>query len=453
MQVSVLRYHLLKLMVYSLLITGVLVSQPAGIIAANKTQHQEWMNQNGIEMNVTDFVVNIIDLLENEVIYEGSNLVGWPLDIESAYNPDLIVFRGYQLGTAGIGDFFLDAYLAGWSKAYLMLNDTINHFVTSYDEDPNGGIHWSRIANARSDAWTGNRYGISGILDFLVRAQSEDIIDVTKLVEDGLIWLQNQRFEDGSIPIEPESYVTTGQEYGAAGIGSSFLKISDWVGNDTYTDFSIDIGEWIIDKGNWKNSRFRVPWTPFGEDTEFDDFYTTGYGVGEAGVLAFMIDLYERTDDSQFKDVAIGLANELVGTDLGGYWISGSVDYITELYDGNGGLGGLYVGASGIALQLLRMYQLTNNQQYLESAVRVERFIESLIHVDGSVAVGLSRDQNQTGLALGSSGIAKYYLELFTILGDEKYLEIAEKILTHVYELFLVYGNVPIVNLHILKMN
>ncbi|MHA2253956.1 MAG: lanthionine synthetase LanC family protein, partial [Candidatus Kariarchaeaceae archaeon] len=397
--------------------------------------------------NATEFVNLIIDSLYQEARFdENDSLIGWILLKNTTREYDEFVFRGYQWGVAGIGDFLLDAYLAGYTDASSLMDDSITHLVENIVEDGDEGYYWPRIAIIRSDGWPGHRYGNAGIAKFLARVQAENSsLDLQTIIEEAFVWVKNQQNEDG-IPIQDRgTYITTGIEYGAAGIGSSLLEVYKNLQISTYLSFAEDMANWIIQVGAWKDDRFRVIWTPYGDNTEFDGFHATGLSVGMAGIMDFMLDLFETTSNSTYKEVAIGMANDLLVTDQGGYWYDGAVSYITKYVHGNSGLVGYNVGSTGIAEQLLRIYDLTSDQQLLESSARVEKFVEHFSHEDGSISAGIINDVvKPTGLGLGSAGIAEYYLNLYERFKNDRHLEVSTRILTHLYDLYIQYGLIPV---------
>lgn len=416
-------------------------------LSSGREKNQEIASYEPIDtFNATEFIDKILNALEVEARYEADDLIGWTHVKDSKHDPDELMYVGYQVGLAGIADFLLDAYVTGKSHVVSLINDSITHFLDNRIQDPVEGTNWQRIANILSESWLGNRYGVAGISKYLARVQKENLVsNIENVISDAYRWVKNQKIEDGSLPISPNDYVTTGQEYGAAGMGSSFLLVGKYLQNASYIEFAKEIAIWINKSGTWDEDRFRVPWTPFGGDTEFDQYVATGFGVGEAGIIDFMLDLYEYTNENLFKDLAIGLAKDLIASDQGGYWNYGSVAYITTLYAGNDGLIGYYSGNSGIALQLLRIYNITKDPKLLKSSARAELFIEKLILESGATSIGKDYQYvHRTGLGTGAAGVANYYLDLYEKFGLERHLKTSEKILTHLYGIFQNYGLIPV---------
>lgn len=359
-------------------------------------------------------VIKIIELLEDNAIYDEEGLMGWPYRLNSTIKGDERWYRGYTTGMAGIGDFLLHAYQSGIIESKKLLDEIIKHFLLDFYVSNDRGIYWGRFANENTAGWLGVRYGTSGILKFLghVYKDYNSSSELLQLIEKGYEWLVNQEDSEGW-PITPTGYITTGWEYGALGIADAMFDLYKATANDTYLKDTKRVTDWLIDLGTWDEDILSIPWTPIGEDTEFEDLSVTGLGAGEAGIIEFLIRLYAETSNEEYRNAAIGLGNHLVSVDQGGFWKDGSVSYITKLYSDNTGLTGYFVGSTGIAKVMFDLYDLSNDKKYLESAVGVEKFVGNYLHVD-RVDLGINLEASQfTGLSKGSAGVALYYLELF----------------------------------------
>lgn len=340
--------------------------------------------------------------------------MGWPYRLNSTIEGDERWYRGYTAGMAGIGDFLLHAYQSGIIESKKLLDEIIDHYLFDFYVSNDRGIYWGRFANENTAGWLGVRYGSSGILKFLghVYQDYNNSAEILQRIEKGYEWLVNQEDDEGW-PITPTGYITTGWEYGALGIADAMLDLYKATANNTYLQDAKRVSDWLIGLGVWKEEILSIPWTPIGEDTEFENLSVTGLAAGEAGIIEFLIRLYEETSNEAYRSAAVGLGNHLVSVDQGGFWKDGSVSYITKLYSDNTGLTGYFVGSTGIAKVMLDLYDLTDDKRYLESAVRVEKFVENYLHVD-RVALGINLEASQfTGLSKGSAGVALYYLLLF----------------------------------------
>ncbi len=387
------------------------------------------------EMSYTSSVERIIDYLEQYAIYDGELLMGWPYRINNTIDGGDRLYRGYTTGMAGIGDFLLDAYDNGINQSQKLLDEIIYHYMNDYYESKVEGIYWGSFAQETTGGWLGIRYGTAGIFKFLIRAyesyyHQDSLLDIIEL---GYKWLIDQKDDEGW-PMTPGGYITTGWEYGGIGIADAMLDLYEITGNQTYLSRAVEITDSILGFGTWNESVFSIPWTPYGEDTEFDDFIASGIGVGEAGIINYLFRINNIVDSDEYSSKIIGLGNHLLNIDFGGYFPQGSVSYITILYSDNTGLTGYYVGSSGIADIFLKLYDESNNQEFLKSAARIEKFIENFTE-NNTVSLGIDFEMSKfTGLTKGSSGVAYYYLSLYMRYGNDRHKSTAKGILDHLSE-------------------
>lgn len=396
------------------------------------------------ELSYTSSVERIIDYLEQHAIYDEELLKGWPYRLNSTIKGDDRWYRGYTAGMAGIGDFLLDALDNGINQSNKLLDEIIYHYMNDYYESNVEGIYWGRFAQENTNGWLGIRYGTSGILKFLIHAYKSYYHhdSLLELIELSYTWLLDQKDDEGW-PMSPGGYITTGWEYGGVGIADAILDLYEATGNQTYLTLALEITDSILGFGTWNGSMYIIPWTPYGNNTEYEDFIASGIGVGEAGIIKFLLRINNIADSDEYSKKIIGLGNHLLNIDFGGYFPQGSVSYITRLYSDNTGLTGYYVGSSGIADIFLKLYDESNNHEFLKSAARVEKFIENFIE-NNSVSLGIDLDVSQfTGLTKGSSGVAYYYLSLYERYGNDRHISTAKGILDHLSEI-LQDGLIPI---------
>ena len=421
---------------YFLIINLLLIfSMSSGISVADlPEQPSTKIDTTYLSFNATVFVDDIISTLVSEAEYDDGVLKGWQYRKDSSSSSDDRYYIGYQTGIAGIGDFLLSAYLSGFESSKAILDEIVNYFMTEYSESLSEGVYWPRRTDAPTSGWTSQRYGSAGVLSFLSRVysdynQSADLLDV---MEQGYTWLLDQKNDEG-YPMSPMGYVTTGFEYGAMGIGLSMLDLYDSTSDSSYLDDAKVVADWIIDQSTVVDDTLQVVWAANGQGTHFEDVRVTGYGAGITGVVEYFLNLYSASNDEVYLDAAIQLGNDLIDLDLGGYWFNGSVDYITGLNHSNA-LTGYYVGSSGIAIKLLDLFDQTNNASYLNSAARVEKFIEYTTDDNGLTDLGLVHNSSHyLGLSKGSAGIAQYYIDLYNRYGEQRYLDSTKLILDNIY--------------------
>ena len=398
----------------------------------------------------SQFLTQIIQKLQDYAIYTNGTLDGWLNRVNGTNYYSDLVYNGYTVGVAGIGDFLINAYKAGNDNALQLIQDAVNHFAETGVTDNQNRTYWERFSTLDSDPWTGNRYGSAGILNFLGHAYQLGIPNATEsLLDNGVKWLMSTQDPYGYWPIQEDSYVTTGIDYGAAGMASALLNLYKITSNPDYLNYSITIADYLAGLATFDDPYVQIPWTPAVDDPDFLGQRFSGIAVGEAGIMDFYYQLYNTTHETKYLDISIGLAEDLINIDLGGYWPEGTVDYLDPCpnYNDKGdatALIGFRVGATGTSYELLQLYQNHGNSDYLNSALQTAEFVAPFLLADGSVSAGLYLDEYQfTGLSLGAAGVANYFVELYKYNSNAMYYAYAERILSHLYQLMVQYGLVP----------
>lgn len=198
-------------------------------------------------------------------------------------------------------------------------------------------------------------------------------------------------------------------------------------------------------------------------DAADDQGYWCAIYAGAAGVGFFLIDLYARTGESRYRDIALQAAHWLEGqVAAGNEELSGP-----SLICGRGSLAYFYwraaivledralldraeahaeacaameqkatemiVGAPGTGLLFLEIYGATGNDRYLRLAEEMGEFLmRSAERVGAGVrwpfwAVPPDNSPNRcyTGFAHGAAGSASFLLDLFHVTRDDRFAELA----------------------------
>lgn len=108
---------------------------------------------------------------------------------------------------------------------------------------------------------------------------------------------------------------------------------------------------------------------------------------GDAGVLLFIVEVYQKTNDARYLDYIIDFANSL----------EHKVDLIDNV--------GFYTGKSGIAYTFIKVYHATNNERYLRIATSILKECQI-------------EDINNPDLLSGISGMVVSLLHLHVELRD-----------------------------------
>lgn len=432
-----------QIIIFSLVLS-ILHFNQVNIISVNATQTDSEISQ--MPFNSSNFIIEIIETLETEAVYKDGKLLGWPFRAEGPFENSERKYRGYNVGMAGIGDFLLSAYNHGYNSSRPLLDEIIQHFIDNAEDSLTGGKFWGRFSDEATAGWTGLRYGNAGIIKFLSRLLKLNYASgLEDLIEEGFKYLKSLQLEDNSWPMTEDGYITTDSQYGAVGIGFSFLELYENLDNNTYLQEAIDIGNYLISNGVWEEDRFLITWTTQAIGSEFDGLIVYGKSAGLAGILDYFNELFLITDNSDFLAVSIGLSKSILYADLGGYWPDGSVSYVSRIYTSNIALTGYDVGSIGIADSLLKLNDYSPDSDLIKAAARAEKFVLSLLDADFSLPVGLAYQSNKiTGKSLGTAGLALHQLQLFERYGIDRHEELAINILEHLYNLFTPNLGIPL---------
>ena len=216
------------------------------------------------------------------------------------------------------------------------------------------------------------------------------------------------------------SYYYTEIYYGSPGIVTLFSDLYGTTQKEDYYQYAVGGAEWLIEQAIPEAGGYKWP-----EREELEIFYT-GLYVGVAGTGDAFLDLYETLSDSTYLNYATGAADWLLSIAVFENqdeckWPSSQYasDYCTDI---------IY-GASGIGLFLLRMYETTGNQEYLDYAEYAGNWLVGEAIAAGSGykwAVSNNCPYIYTGFSHGAAGIGYYLSELYEHTFDMQYLEYAE---------------------------
>lgn len=144
---------------------------------------------------------------------------------------------------------------------------------------------------------------------------------------------------------------------------------------------------------------------------------------GSPGVIVFYLDLYQTTKDQNAKAEAVSgadwLLNKANNYEKGGlYW--SNIIYQDGLYPDPG----LYTGTAGVGAIMLRMYNAFGESKYLEAAKEAGKYlVSSAVNTSNGVKWTTSND-----IISGASGTGMFLLELYQTTNDKIYLDTAVKV-------------------------
>jgi len=199
------------------------------------------------------------------------------------------------------------------------------------------------------------------------------------------------------------SYVTTGVDAGAAGIGLFYLRLYQATGDQAALAKARSAADFV-------DSQYRA-----GNMQGDYDWFS---GVASGG--DFFLTLYAATGDTTFRDRATFAGDWLVSNaiaDSNGYhWeFPGLTNVYTSLAHGTG----------GVALFLTQLYEVTGNATYLQYAEGAVQWLRQYIVTLGDSAIGWKRLTTDSGVyngwCGGSAGVYFILKELWKATGNSDY--------------------------------
>lgn len=196
--------------------------------------------------------------------------------------------------------------------------------------------------------------------------------------------------------------------YGAAGIGLLLLQMENRQG----LPLAVQTGHGLLDHalpaegGNkWYMDTAMVK----------RKYYMPNFSHGTAGVGYFLARLYQETGRQEFLDGALNAANHLKSISNTDAWV-----YHHDADDGKD----LYYlswchGPAGTARLYYQLYQITKDESWKE---RIAISAAALLNC-GIPEKKLPGYWDNVSVCCGSASVASFFLDLYQLFGDKKYLE------------------------------
>ncbi len=159
--------------------------------------------------------------------------------------------------------------------------------------------------------------------------------------------------------------------------------------------------------------------TPKGEGIEWGGVNEIVYG--SAGVGLYLIYAFQEMEYQPAKEWAVkaglGLLANQKEEKEGSSWLMGP-GYENHI------MPNFSHGTAGVSYYLLRLYEMTGQQQFLEAALKGSEHLESLINEEGLIyrTFPSAQDIYYLGWCHGIAGTARLYFKLYEITGDEKWM-------------------------------
>jgi lantibiotic modifying enzyme len=237
-------------------------------------------------------------------------------------------------------------------------------------------------------------------------------------------WLIEEVIPQGSNYTWPDSISTssycTNLYSGTPGVLTLFSELYESTGNTQYAQFAIGSAQWLVDMAIPEAGGFK--WS----QTAGDSDYQTGLYTGAAGTGDAFLNNYETFGDSIYLYYAKGAANWLISMAVFDSidqckWSSGQAyaSYATDII----------FGSAGIGLFFLRMYEITQDQEYLNYAQYAGNQLANIAIADGDGykwSIASSNPDIYTGFSHGCAGIGYFLARLYTHSNNPVHLQYAE---------------------------
>ncbi|MBY0436324.1 MAG: hypothetical protein K2U26_19690 [Cyclobacteriaceae bacterium] len=149
------------------------------------------------------------------------------------------------------------------------------------------------------------------------------------------------------------------------------------------------------------------------------NYYMPNFSHGTAGVGYFLARLYQKTNNKQYLDKALTAAAHLEAIENENDWIR---------HDDGNGKDVYYLswchGPVGTARFYYELYRVTQNKKWLD---KIKTAAKALM------TCGIPQQQtpgfwNNAGPCCGSAGVAEFFLDLHRIFGDAEYLQFSQMV-------------------------
>lgn len=324
-----------------------------------------------------------------------ANGIAWRVMPDSSTTtPDLSLYSG----TPGIVLFYLELYKASKDNRYLNKAKAGADFLlaslpdTAVSADNVGlytglaGIGYTLAETHRRTDEEKYRTGLIKTIDLLERSAEKTTL--------GVHW--------GN---------TTDIVYGAAGIGLFLHDVADEYNLPKADSLSWQIGVQLLEQMTREEDGLRWKMRP-----EMD-IYMDNFSHGTAGVAYYLLNLHVRTEDLRFLEAAVSAGNWLLSHSNEQGQLSHHLPGGEDLYYQS-----WCHGPAGTSRLYHLLWDITGDQKWMEAINTSAR---------GTMALGIDKNQtpgfwNNVGKCCGDVGVAEHYLWLYQITQNQDYLNFAK---------------------------
>lgn len=200
---------------------------------------------------------------------------------------------------------------------------------------------------------------------------------------------------------------------------------------EDYLNAALQIYEWVESNRIDDETGVTYRVNP-GSVVEYEEHAVHGkYGLysGSAGIGIFLLRLYEVTGDAEYlkeaKQVFAALEKNVPGIEFYSDKLATAMDSELKVV---GWHTGIYTGPAGAGIFALELYRVDSNERYLKLAIRLG---EDIVTSSKKLKAGLTLSGDTDVFSDG--GYVLYFISLYNITGDEKYLDIARDYASYIY--------------------
>ena len=204
---------------------------------------------------------------------------------------------------------------------------------------------------------------------------------------------------------------------GLAGVSFTFDELYKTTKEEKYKNASQKIFQQVKEIADDQNNKISY--------SVFNDVL-----MGNTGTGLFFLNYYENKKDESALSIAEKIANHLfdkaIKVDSGLTWkFNEERDFILPNFSH---------GVAGIGFFFSKLYEVTENKKYLETAIATAKYLKSIAKQDSNIFMipygfPLERwkDYYDIGWAHGAAGSARFFYSMWKVTGDYEYLTIVRK--------------------------